>query len=82
MTEALYKITLQSEMGAVFPPKRAVAVEEPNLKDLIRILCHCVKCVQSHNTKYDAFNCVYLVVTEECYVLYAPLVFNENGDPV
>ena len=62
MTGSLYKITLQSEMVAAFPPKCAVIVGEPNLRELIRVLRHCVKCAQSHSTQYDTLNCLYLVV--------------------
>jgi hypothetical protein len=82
MTGSLYKITLQSEMVAAFPPKCAVIVGEPNLRELIRVLRHCVKCAQSHSTQYDTLNCLYLVVAEALYKQYAPLVFNGDGTPV
>ena len=81
MTGSLFKITLQSEMVAAFPPKCAVIVGEPNLRELIRVLRHCVKCAQSHNTQYDTLNCLYLVVAEGLYKQYAPLVFNLDGTP-
>ena len=38
------KITLQLEMVAAFPPKCVVIIGEPNLRELIRVLCHCAKC--------------------------------------
>ena len=69
-------------MVAAFPPKYAVIIVELNLQELIRVLRHCIKCAQSHSTKYDTLNCLYLVVTEELYNQYAPLVFDENGNPV
>ena len=68
-------------MVATFPPKCAFIVGELNLQGLIRVLRHCVKCAQSHSTKYDTFNCFYLGVAEELYKEYAPLVFDENGNP-
>ena len=82
MTGSLYKITLQSEMVAAFPPKCAVIIGEPNLRELIRVLRHCIKCAQSHSTEYDTLNYLYLVIAEELYKLYAPLVFDESGNPV
>jgi hypothetical protein len=82
MTGSLYKITLQSEMAAAFPPKCAVITGEPNLRELIRVLRHCVKCAQSHSTEYDELNCLYLTVAPELYVLYAPLVYDEDHEPV
>ena len=69
MTGSLYKITLQLEMAAAFPPNYAVIVGEPNLGKLMRILHHCVKCAQSHITEYGALNCFFLAVQEELYVL-------------
>ena len=82
MTGSLYKITLQSEMVAGFPPKCAVIIGEPNLRELIRVLRHCVKCAQSHNTNHDTLNCLYIVVAEALYTQYAPLVYDENHNPM
>ena len=69
-------------MVAAFPPKCAVIIGEPNLQELIRVLRHCVKCAQNHNTKYDTLNCLYLVVAEALYKQYAPLVYDRDGNPV
>ena len=82
MTGSLYKITLQSELVAAFPSKYAVIIGEPNLRELIRVLRHCVECAQSHSTKYNTQNCLYRVVAEALFKQYAPLVFNEDGNPV
>ena len=69
-------------MVAAFPPKSTVIVGEPNLRELVRVLRHCVKCVQSHSTEYDTLNCLYLVVAEALYKQYAPLVFNKYRNSV
>ena len=76
MTGSLYKITLQSEMVAAFTPKCTVIIGEPNLRELICVLLHCVKCAQSHSTEYDTLNYLYLGVAEVLYKQYAPLVFD------
>ena len=82
MTGLLYNITLQSEMVAAFLPKHEMIVGEPNLQELIRVLRHCAKCAQSHSTKYDTLNCLYLVVAEALYKQYTPLVFDGDGNPI
>ena len=82
MAGALYKITLQSEMLAGFPPKCAVIIGEPNLRELNRVLRHYVKCTQSHSTEYDTLNCLYSVVAEALYKQYASLVYDEDVNPV
>ena len=82
MTGSLYKITLQLEMAAAFPPKCAVIVEEPNLRELSHVLRHCGKCTQCHSVEYDTLNYFYLVVAEELYKKYAPLVFNRDRNLV
>ena len=69
-------------MAAAFPPKCADIKGEPKLRELSRVLRHCVKCVQSNSTKYDTLNCLYLVEVEALYKQYAPLVFNKDGNPV
>ena len=69
-------------MIAAFRPKCAIVVGEPNLQELIRVLCHCVKCAQSHITKYDTLHRLYLGAAEELYKQYVPLVFDKNRDPV
>ena len=74
LTGSLYKITLQLEMSAAFPPKCTMI--------LIRVLHYCVKCAQSNSTEYDALDCLYLTTAEALYILYAPLVFNIDGNPV
>ena len=81
MAGSLFKITLQSEMVAGFPPKCTIIIGEPKLRELIRVLRHCVKCAQSHSTKYDTLNCLYIVVAEALYKQYAPLVYDEDGTP-
>ena len=82
MAGSLYKITLQLETVAGFPPKCAVIIGEPNLRELIHILRHCVKCSQSHITEYYTLNCLYIVVAEALYKQYVPLVFDGDGNPV
>jgi len=57
-------------------------VREPNLWELIHILCHCVRCVQSHSTKYDKVNCLYLAVNGELYALYTSLLFDKEENLV
>ena len=69
-------------MVAAFPSKCAVIIGEPNLRELIRVLRHCVKCSQSHSTKYDTLNCLYIAVAEVLYKQYAPLVFDGDGNPM
>ena len=69
-------------MVAGFPPKCAVIIGEPNLRELICVLRHCVKCSQSHSTEYDTLNCLYIVVAEALYKEYATLVFDVDGNPV
>ena len=69
-------------MAVAFPPKCAVITGELNLRELIRILRDCVKCAQSHSSKYNELYCLYLTVAKELYALYAPLVWNEDGEPV
>ena len=69
-------------MVAAFPPKCVVIIGELNLQELIRILRHIVKCVQSQSTAYDTLHCLYLVVAEAFYTQYAPLVFDGDGNPV
>ena len=69
-------------MVAAFPPKCTVIVGEPNLRELIQVLLHCVKCEQSHITKHGTLSCLYLVIAEKLYKQYVPLVFDENGNTV
>ena len=71
-------------MISAFPTKCAVIVRNQNLRELIRVLHHCIKCAQIHNTKYDKLNFLYIAVLErKRYALYyAHLVYNNNGDPV
>jgi len=57
-------------------------VGKPSLQELIRILCHFVKCPLGHNIKYNTLNNLYLAVQEELYVLYAPLILTEDWYPV
>ena len=82
MTGSLYKITRQLEMKVTFPPKCADIVGDPNLRELIRVLRHCVKCAQSHSTEYGTLNSLYIVIAEALYKQYAPLVYDKNHNPV
>ena len=69
-------------MTSAFSPKRAAIIGNQNLWELIRVLRHYVKCAQSHNTKYNKLNCLYLAVKRKLYALYAPLVYDNDWDPV
>ena len=69
-------------MVAAIPPKGAVIIGEPKLRELIHVLRHSVKCTQSHSTNYDKLNCLYIVVAEALCKKYEPLVFDKDGNPV
>ena len=69
-------------MTSAFPPKCVVVVGNLKMQELICVLRHCVKCKQTHNTKYNKLNCLYLAVKRKLYALYAPLVYDNDWDPV